>query len=242
MISEAAPKFPLNTHLSLIHGHAAASLVRNRCDLDAQSQTSKRVKIVKASHVLWTRRSINGETVGWWEKNANHFHSKSHSPSVATCNTLIIQALHERCAAVRRLHNRRCRLCLDSTKTRDFHPNGCLTLTWIGESETLALAISTSQDVWKLVVGLMQFVSLTGSNQTSSSPGINRLIQFYCSSTRLLWISALHGVPSSSLHTSSYVAQIPDKSVFPSEKDSTSAPVRTATSIFRSTHQKNNYN
>lgn len=120
-------------------------------------------------------------------------------------------------------------------------PSQQLTVTWIGESETLPLTMNTFHTrPWKLVCVLMPFVSLTGSNPTSSSSSINRLIQFYCTTTRVQWISALHGVPSSWLHTSSYVAQIPDKSVFPSEKDSTSAPVSTVAFIFRPTHQKNN--
>lgn len=57
------------------------------------------------------------------------------------------------------------RLCQDSTKTLDFHPNGCLTLTRTGESGKLALVTSTGKAVWKMVCALMQFESSVLANK-----------------------------------------------------------------------------
>lgn len=105
-MTETALKFPLNTHVSLIYGHAAASLVRNRCNLESNLKVSENCQPKSCAQNLPRNEWPDSWQLGK-KKNADHVQSKSHPPSVATCNTLITQALHERRAAVRRLHNRR---------------------------------------------------------------------------------------------------------------------------------------
>lgn len=99
---------------------------------------------------------MDGQLSGEGEKmqitlNQNHIHHRWRRA------TLIIQALYERHAAIRRLHNRRWPTVPRFSQEIDFQRSGCLALTWIGESETLALAMSATNDVLKFVRLLLQF-------------------------------------------------------------------------------------
>lgn len=155
-------------HLSLVHGHDAILLVCIRCDLDAQE------RIIKASHVLRTSSSINGQIVGYWGKNWKSLWIRNTSTTDGDKKRFNYTGVTRKTRHDKeRLHNRRWLTCQDSTKTLDFHPKGCLTLTWIGKSEMLALVMSTSKDIWKMVHGLMQSESLVISNK--QQPGYKQV-------------------------------------------------------------------